>query len=105
MENMEKERNEDGTFKAGHSGFKLKGSINEVQKITREKLGEFLASKIDELPAIYEKLSDKEKAKLLMWVCELFLPKQKEVAFDIADKFTPVITAMVDGKILDGSLE
>jgi hypothetical protein len=105
MDNMETERNEDGTFKAGHSGFKSKGSINEIQKVTREKLGEFLASKIDELPAIYEKLSDKEKAKLIMWVCELFLPKQKEIAFEMAENFTPIITTMIDGKIIDGTLK
>ncbi len=79
-------RNEGGTFKPGHPGFKPKGSVNEIQKITREKLGEFLIQKLDDLPAIYTKLSDKEKAKLLIGVCEFFLPKQKEISVEFEDE-------------------
>lgn len=98
-------RNEDGTFKHGHSGFKPKGSVNEIQKVTREKLGQFLTSKLDELPSIYEKLSDKEKAKLLMWVCEVFLPKQKELALELGEDLSPTIITMIDGKIISGELK
>jgi len=79
-------RNEDGTFKAGHPGFKPKGSVNEFQKVTREKLGEFLIQKLDDLPAIYSNLNDREKAKLLIGICEFFLPKQKEFAVELEDE-------------------
>jgi hypothetical protein len=78
MVNMEA-RNSNGRFKEGHPGFKPKGSANEFQTATRDKLGEFLKSKLDELPTIYEKLGDRDKSKLLLSVAEFFLPKQKEI--------------------------
>lgn len=78
-------RNEDGTFKPGHPGFKPKGSVNEFQKVTREKLGEFLKSKLDDLDLIYDELPPKEKARLLMSCAEFFLPKQKEMILDMAE--------------------
>lgn len=72
-------RSSNGTFKNGHPGFKPRGSTNEFQKVTREKLGEFLKSKLHELPTIYESLGDRDKAKLLLSVSEFFLPKQREI--------------------------
>lgn len=72
-------RNRNGTFKPGHPGFKPRGSASEFQKVTREKLGQFLISKLDDLPTIYEKLSDRDKAKLLLSVAEFHLPRQKEI--------------------------
>lgn len=78
MENMDA-RNQDGTFKSGHTGFKPKGSVNEFQKTTREKLGEFLKLKIDDLESIYKELPAREKAKFLLAMIEFFVPKQKEL--------------------------
>lgn len=72
-------RNSNGTFKPGHPGLKPKGSVSEFQKVTREKLGEFLISKLDDLSSIYEELSSRDKAKLLLSVAEFHLPKQKEI--------------------------
>lgn len=75
-------RNGDGTFRVGHSGFKPKGSANEFQSVTREKLGEFLKSKLEDLPTIYENLSARDKSKLLLAISEFFLPKMKEIVLD-----------------------
>jgi hypothetical protein len=75
-------RNNNGQFKSGHNGFKPRGSVNEFQKVTREKLGEFLKLKLPELPTIYDSLSAREKAKLILAIAEFFLPKQKEILID-----------------------
>lgn len=75
-------RNGNGQFKVGHPGFKPKGSVNEFQRVTREKLGEFLKSKLDDLPSIYEKLGARDKSKLLLSISEFFLPKMKEIVLD-----------------------
>lgn len=81
---MEQTRNPNGTFKNGHAGFKPKGSSNEFQKATREKLGAFLISKLDELPEVYEKLPDRDKAKMILSISEFFLPKQKEISMEVS---------------------
>jgi hypothetical protein len=76
---MAEHRKQNGRFKPGHPGFKPKGAVSEFQKITRQQLGDFLISKLDDLPAVYSKLSAKEKARLLLSCAEYFLPKQKEI--------------------------
>jgi hypothetical protein len=75
-------RNNNGRFASGHSGFKPRGSVNEFQRVTREKLGEFLKLKLADLPVIYEGLSAREKAKLILAISEFFLPKQKEILIE-----------------------
>jgi hypothetical protein len=74
-------RDLDGKFIPGHGGFKKKG-VPEFQRLTRQKLGEFLQSKLDDLPEIYAKLSARDKAKLLITLSEFFLPKQREIILD-----------------------
>lgn len=88
---MEEPRNSNGTFKPGHSGFKPKGSVNEFQATTRGTLGEFLKTKLSELPTIYESLGNRDKAKLLLAVCEFFLPKQREMLIDASVETTGAV--------------
>jgi hypothetical protein len=84
MVNMEA-RNSNGRFLPGHPGYKPKGSVNEFQKVTREKMGAFLKSKLDDLDAIYEELSNRDKSRLLLAIAEFFLPKQREMFVDMPD--------------------
>jgi hypothetical protein len=76
-------RNENGQLLPGHPGLKAKGSVNQFQKITREKLGDFLKERLDELPEVYERLSPKEKVRLILRVAEFFLPRQREMIVEM----------------------
>lgn len=79
---MEKNgRDLSGKFAPGHAGFKRKGRP-EMQRATREKLWRFFEEKADQLPQVYDKLTDNQKAKLLLSVAEFFLPKTREILFD-----------------------
>lgn len=75
-------RNTNGTFKSGHGGYKPKGAVSEIQKVTRQKMGEFLTSKLDDLDSIYEELPAKDKKTMLLAIAEFYLPKMKEVIMD-----------------------
>lgn len=75
-------RNNNGTFREGHAGYKPRGAVSEFQKVARNKLGEFLKSRLDDLDAIYEELPAKDKARFLLAVVEFYLPKMKEVIID-----------------------
>lgn len=79
---MDENRNEDGTFKAGHKGFKPSGSHSEIQKMTRQRLAEFVTTHIEQLPEIFKELNARDKAKLLIQTIEFFLPKQRELMLD-----------------------
>jgi hypothetical protein len=80
--NMEENgRDQSGKFTPGHPGFKKPKT--EFQRLTKTKLGEFLAEKLEDLPAIYKELNAKEKAKLILACAEYFLPKQREHVIDI----------------------
>lgn len=96
-------RNSNGTFKPGHPGLKPKGSVSEFQKVTREKLGEFLKSKLSELSTIYESLSNRDKAKLLLAVAEFFLPKQREMVLDASVETT--VPTIDYTKLSEGTLK
>jgi hypothetical protein len=77
-------RDLDGKFIPGHGGFKKKG-VPEFQRLTRQKLGEFLQSKLDDLPEIYSKLGPRDKARLLLTMAEFFLPKSRELLIETAE--------------------
>ncbi|UYN88136.1 MAG: hypothetical protein KIT51_07795 [Cyclobacteriaceae bacterium] len=94
------ERESNGRFAPGHNGFKPKGSGNKIQGVARQKLGLFLESHIEQLPEIFKKLSNKEKARLIMDVVQYFLPKQREITHDLADVLT-VDYSLLDGETLD----
>jgi len=98
MDFMENGRNTNGTFKPGHDGFKPRGSVNEFQKVTREKLGEFLKEKLDDLPAIYDELKAQDKARLLLMTVEFFLPKQRELM--ITDEEEGIDLTLLPGPLL-----
>lgn len=76
-------RNHLGRFAPGHGGFKKPKT--EFQRLTKFKLGEFLKDKLEDLPDIYDKLSAKEKARLILSVAEYFLPKQREHVIEVSE--------------------
>lgn len=84
-------RNTLGRFAAGHRGFKPRGSTSEFQKVTREKLGEFLTERLQDLPSIYDGLEAKEKARFIVQLSEFFLPKQREHYVEIDERQPAVI--------------
>lgn len=71
-------RASNGKFVKGHGGYK-KAGLPEMQRATREKLWSFFEEKIQKLPAIFEKLKERDQAKILLSLAEFFLPRQKEV--------------------------
>jgi len=73
-----------GKFAKGHPGFKRAG-VPELQRTTRQKLWQFFSEKVDKLPEIFDKLSDNQKARLLLQTAEFFLPRQKEMTLEITD--------------------
>ena len=80
LKNMD--RQADGTFAVGHPGLKPRGAVSEMQKLTKQKLGEFLTLKLDDMDTIYKELSAKEKKTMILAIAEFFLPKQKELIID-----------------------
>ena len=103
MENLKNMgRKNDGTFAVGHPGFKPRGSVNETQKLTKQKLGEFLTLKLDDLEAVYKELNAKEKKTMILAIAEFFLPKQKELIIDqnaIPEKTTINFMALSEGTL------
>lgn len=81
-------RDNSGRFIGGHPGFKKPKT--EFQRLSRTKLGEFLQDKINDLGTIYDELSPKEKARLLLAVVEYFLPKPRELTVEI-DNVVPQV--------------
>ena len=76
-----------GLFLPGHAGEKKKG-MPEFQRAAREKLGRFLVSRLDDLDAIYKKLTPSRQEKMLMTITEFFLPRQREIFIDDQPKAT-----------------
>ncbi len=74
-------RDNSGRFSPGHKGFKKPKT--EIQRLTKTKLSDFLQEKLEDLPAIYEELKPRDKARLLLYVIEFFLPKQREHVIEI----------------------
>lgn len=72
-----------GQFKPGHPGFKKPKT--EFQRMAKNKIGDFLKDKLEDLPAIYDKLSPKEKAKLILHCVDYFVPRQREMKVEIED--------------------
>ena len=69
-------------FKAGESGNPLgrkPGAINKVAKPVKEQLSQFLSEKLSELPAIWSKLTARDRAALLKDLFPYFLPKLQNI--------------------------
>ena len=75
------ERNERGQLLPGHGGLKKPGSTSRLSREIKASLAQFLHGKLGktELDGLYEKLSDKEKSKLIIGLLPFLLPKQKEI--------------------------
>lgn len=77
---MEIVRDGKGKFVKGHIGTKPKGSFHRISTEIRDKLSVFLLERSHQLPAIWKKLTDKEKARLFVEVAAFVIPKQKDVS-------------------------
>lgn len=58
-------------------------SQNKIQATIREKLGQFIEGKLDDIETIYEKLPDRDKGKFLLEAISYFMPKTREVIMDV----------------------
>jgi len=76
---METQRDKAGKFVKGHGGIKPKGAKMKLDYGLREKLSEFLAERFKELPALWKRLSDHEKARLYMDMMAFVVPKQRDI--------------------------
>lgn len=79
-------------FKAGESGNpsgRKPGAVNKVAKPVKEQLSYFLNEKILELPAIWNKLTARDRASLLKDLWPYFLPKLQTIEAHLEyDKLT-----------------
>lgn len=82
MEDMDcNGRDRYGKFAKNHNGFKRAG-LPEMQRQTREKLWAFFSENLEKLPAIFQKLNEREQARVLLSLAEFFHPKQRELFID-----------------------
>jgi hypothetical protein len=75
-------RAERGRFGKGNPG-RPPSSQNKVQADIREKLGNFLEGKLNDLEGVYGKLPDRDKGKFLLECISYFLPKSRELTVDV----------------------
>lgn len=71
-------RDEKGRFGLGNPG-RQPMTANKLQQSIRDKLGEFLEGKLEDLEGIYSKLADRDKGKFVLEVISYFMPKQSEI--------------------------
>jgi hypothetical protein len=74
-------RDLNGKFAPGHKGYK-KAGMPEMQRETREKLWAFFSENFDKLPDIFQKLNEREQARVLLSLAEFFHPKQREIILE-----------------------
>jgi hypothetical protein len=75
-------RDERGRFGKGNAG-RPPLSTNKIQAAIREKLGQFIEGKLDNIEEIYQKLPDREKGKFLLEAISYFMPKMREVIMEV----------------------
>ncbi|MBK7628108.1 MAG: hypothetical protein IPJ16_13095 [Bacteroidales bacterium] len=69
-------------FKAGESGNpagRKPGAINKVAKPVKAQLSSFLNEKLTELPALWDKLTARDRVALLKDLFPYFLPKLQNI--------------------------
>lgn len=75
-------RNGNGQFLPGHPGAKKKGDVHVIAGEIRGKVATFLNKRADELDGIWEKLKEREKARLFVELVGYLVPKQKEIQIE-----------------------
>lgn len=50
-----------------------------MQRTTREALYRFFCEKVDDLPEIFDRLKDRDKARLLVDIAGFFVPRRQHV--------------------------
>ncbi|MEI6050057.1 MAG: DUF5681 domain-containing protein [Bacteroidota bacterium] len=79
-------------FKQGQSGNpngRKKGAINKVAKPVKEQLSNFLNEKLSELPAIWNKLTPRDRAGFIKDMIPYFIPRMQSIeAYLEYDKLT-----------------
>jgi hypothetical protein len=73
-------RNQRGQFVKGHGATKPKGSFQKLSAEVRNFMSNFLMERSHELPGIWKRLSDKDKARLFVEMAAFVVPKQKDIA-------------------------
>lgn len=76
---MDKLRDKDGRLLPGHPGLKQKGSTGTISREIREKILDFIAGEIDNLPSLYNSLKATDKIKMLNVLMQISLPKFQSV--------------------------
>lgn len=77
---MERQRDAKGHFLPGHKGLKPKGAVMKLDYGLREKLSVFLMEKSKELPGLWKRLNDHDKARLFIDIAAFVIPKQKDIS-------------------------
>jgi len=73
-------------YKTGQSGNpngRKKGAINKVAKPIKEQLSEFLNEKIQELPAIWNKLNARDKAQFLKDLWPYYMARMQAIQMEV----------------------
>jgi hypothetical protein len=76
---MDTLRDSNGRLLPGHPGLKQKGSTNLLHADIRQKLFEFIAGEIDNLPEFYQTLKPAEKIRILTAIMQMTLPKPQNI--------------------------
>lgn len=75
-------RNEDGTFKPGHSGLKKPGSTGRVSGEIKRKLIEFLNGELDSIKTLYDTVPPKNKLAFIAEILSYAIPKNRDVKIE-----------------------
>ncbi|HSD06967.1 hypothetical protein [Flavobacterium sp.] len=84
-------------------GGRAKGTKNRTTAQTKQIIQALIASEIDGLPELLQKLKPIERATVLIKLLAYIIPKQSSIDLtaEITDRFTPVIVQITDPKQLE----
>ena len=68
-------RNEKGQFAPGYSG-KQKGTLNKTTRTVKEAISKFVEDKMPEMYEIWDRLTDQQKATVLIHMAKMIVPKE-----------------------------
>jgi hypothetical protein len=85
------------------TGGRTRNTPNKVNARAKELIMGIIATEIDNLPEMLEKLKPVDRANLLVKMLQYLIPKQSKIELeaDIKDRFSPVVVQMHEPKQLE----